>query len=46
VDLNVSWSPWRWLALLAEGDLLALGNFFPGQAVARRVILGVNLSTP
>jgi hypothetical protein len=46
VDLNVSWSPWRWLAVLAEGDLLALGNFFPGQAVARRVILGVNLSTP
>jgi hypothetical protein len=46
VDLNVSWSPFRWLAVLAEGDLLALGNFFPGQAVARRLIVGVNLSTP
>ena len=46
VDLNLSWSPWRWLALLAEADVLALGNFFPGQGVARKFILGVNLSTP
>jgi hypothetical protein len=46
VDLNISWTPWRWLALLAEADVLALGNFFPGQGVARKFILGVNLSTP
>jgi hypothetical protein len=46
VDLNLSWSPWRWLALLAEADVLVLGNFFPGQGVARKFILGVNVSTP
>jgi hypothetical protein len=46
VDLNVSWSPTRWLAVLAEADVLALGNFFPGPAVARQFILGVNLVTP
>lgn len=46
VDLNASWSPWPWLAVLAEGDLLAMGNFFPGQALARRFILGVNVTTP
>jgi hypothetical protein len=46
VDLNLSWSPWRWLAILAEGDLLALGDFFQGQGVARKVIVGVNVATP
>jgi hypothetical protein len=46
VDLNLSWSPWRWLALLAEADVLVMGNFFPGQGVARKFILGVNVSTP
>jgi hypothetical protein len=45
-DLNLSWSPVRWLSLLAEADVLAMGNFFPGQGVARKFILGVNLSTP
>jgi hypothetical protein len=46
VDLNLAWSPWRWLAVLAEADVLAMGNFFPGQGVARKFILGVNVSTP
>ena len=46
VDLNLSWSPWRWLSVLAEADVLAMGNFFPGQGVARKFILGVNVSTP
>ncbi len=46
VDLNLSWSPWRWLSVLAEADLLALGDFFPGQGLARKFILGVNVSTP
>ena len=46
VDLNLSWSPWRWLAVLAEADVLAMGNFFPGQGVARKFILGLNVSTP
>jgi len=46
VDLNLSWSPLRWLALLAEADVLAMGDFFPGQGVARKFILGVNLSAP
>ncbi|HET8723478.1 MAG TPA: hypothetical protein VFM53_04680 [Anaeromyxobacteraceae bacterium] len=46
VDLNASWSPWRWLAVLAEADVLALGNFFPQGGVARRFIVGVNVSTP
>ena len=46
VDLNLSWSPWRWLSVLAEADLLAMGDFFPGQGLARKFILGVNVSTP
>jgi hypothetical protein len=46
LDLNLSWSPWGWLSVLAEADVLALGSFFPGQGVARKFILGVNLSTP
>lgn len=45
-DLNLAWSPWRWLSVLAEADVLAMGNFFPGQGVARKFILGVNVSTP
>jgi hypothetical protein len=45
-DLNLSWSPWRWISLLAEADVLAMGNFFPGQGLARKFILGVNVSTP
>ncbi len=46
VDLNVSWSPWRWISFLAEADVLALGDFFQGQGVARKFILGVNVVTP
>ena len=46
VDLNASWSPWSWLALLAEADLLFPGDFFPSNATMRRFILGLNLSTP
>ena len=46
VDLNVSWSPFRWLAVLAEVDLLALGNFFPAPGLARKFIVGLNVSTP
>jgi hypothetical protein len=46
VDLNLSWSPWRWLSVLAEADLLAMGDFFPGQGLARKFILGLNVSTP
>jgi len=46
VDLNLSWSPWHWLSVLAEADLLAMGDFFPGQGLARKFILGVNVSTP
>ncbi len=46
VDLNASWSPWPWLALLAEADLLFPGDFFPSSAVMHRFILGVNLATP
>ncbi len=45
-DLNLAWSPVRWLSVLAEADVLAMGNFFPGQGVARKFILGVNVSTP
>ncbi len=46
IDLNVSWSPWRWLALLAEADVLFPGDFFPSADPMRRFIVGVNLSTP
>ena len=42
----MSWSPWRWLSVLVEADLLALGDFFPGQGLAHKFILGVNVSTP
>ena len=46
VDLNASWSPWPWLSLLAEADVLFPGDFFPSGAPVRRFILGVNLLTP
>ncbi|HYQ82343.1 MAG TPA: hypothetical protein VEP68_12610, partial [Anaeromyxobacteraceae bacterium] len=46
LDLNASWSPWPWLALLLEADLLFPGDFFPSSAVMHRFILGVNLATP
>lgn len=46
VDLNASWSPWPWLTLLGEADVLFPGGFFPFGAPVHRVILGVNLSTP
>jgi len=46
VDLNVGWSPWPWLAVLGEADVLVLGSFFPEGAVARRFILGLDLRTP
>lgn len=46
VDLNLSWSPWRWFSVLAEADLLAMGDFFPAQGLARKFILGLNVSTP
>ena len=46
VDLNAAWSPWPWLSLLAEGDALFTGDFFPSGATVWRLILGVNLATP
>lgn len=46
LDLDVAWSPWPWLAVLAEADGMALGSFFPEPGVAWRAILGVNLATP
>ncbi len=46
VDLNASLSPWPWLALLLEADVLFPGDFFPSGAPMQRIILGVNLSTP
>jgi len=46
VDLNVSWSPWPFFAVLGEFDVLAQGDFFPQRALGRQVILGVDLTTP
>jgi len=46
VDLNASWSPWPWMSVLGELDLLAQGDFFPQRAIARRLIVGINLTTP
>ena len=46
VDLNASWAPWPWLSVLAEADVLVQGSFFPERSVARRVIVGLDLSTP
>jgi len=46
VDLNLSYTPWPWLSVLAEADLLALGGFFPASGLAHKFILGVNLVTP
>lgn len=46
VDLNASWSPRPWLAVLVEADVLFLGDFFPRRAPARRLVLGVSLATP
>ncbi|HYS82291.1 MAG TPA: hypothetical protein VEM76_16400 [Anaeromyxobacteraceae bacterium] len=46
VDLGVTWSPVRWLVLLAEADALFPGDFFPGRATVTKVVLGVDLVWP
>jgi len=45
-DLNASWDALPWLAVLGELDFLAEGNFFPQRALSRRLIVGVDLTTP
>jgi hypothetical protein len=46
VDLDVAWTPLRWLTVLGEADVLVLGSFFPERGVARRFILGVDVRFP
>ena len=46
VDLAVTWSPVRWLVLLAEADALFPGDFFPGRATVTKVVVGADLVWP
>ena len=46
VDLTVTWSPARWLVLLAEADALFPGDFFPGRDTVTKVVVGVDLIWP
>jgi len=46
VDLAVTWSPVRWLILLAEADALFPGGFFPGRATMTKVVVGADLVWP
>jgi hypothetical protein len=43
LDLEVTWSPLRWLTFEAEGDALFPGDFFAGRATVSKVVLGVDL---
>lgn len=43
LDLEVTFSPLRWLTFAAEGDVLFPGDFFAGRAPVTKVILGVDV---
>ncbi len=43
VDLELTWSPLRWLTFAAEGDVLVPGDFFGGGSPITKVVLGVDL---
>jgi hypothetical protein len=43
VDLNLTFSPLKWLALSAEADVLWLGDFFPERRPVVKLVLGVDL---
>jgi hypothetical protein len=43
VDLELTWAPLRWLTLVAEGDALFPGDFWPGRATVTRVVLGFDV---
>jgi hypothetical protein len=43
VDLELAWSPVSWLTLLAEGDALFPGDFFPGRATVTKVVVGCDV---
>jgi hypothetical protein len=45
-DLNLRWSPLRWLALSLEADALWPGDFYGGGATVRKIALGVDLLYP
>jgi hypothetical protein len=46
LDLSASWDAFPWLAVLGELDFLDEGNFFPQRALSRRLIVGIDLTTP
>ncbi len=43
LDLELSWSPARWITLAAEGDVLLPGDFFAGSQPVTKLVLGVDL---
>lgn len=43
LDLEVTWSPLRWLTFAAEGDVLFPGDFFAGRAPVTKIVLGVDV---
>jgi hypothetical protein len=45
-DLNLRWSPVRWLALSLEADALWPGDFYGGGSTVRKVVAAMDLVTP
>jgi hypothetical protein len=46
LDGVLSWSPWEWLVLGAEVDVLWPGDFFAGDRTIYKTVLAVDLVTP
>jgi hypothetical protein len=46
LDLGLRWAPLAWLTVSAEADQLWPGDFFGGGPPVRKLILGLDLSTP
>jgi hypothetical protein len=46
LDVEVSWSPLRWLTFAAEADALFPGDFFPGRATVTKVVVGTEVIAP
>lgn len=43
VDLQISASPWPWLTLTAEGDVLLPGDFFPSRSPVTKLVLAIDV---
>jgi hypothetical protein len=46
VDVTVTWTPWPWLTVGLEQDVLAPGDFFAGGRNITKTVLAVDVATP